>query len=61
MLDQERLRIEELKDPTGLHDFKRLIDSFTTGFDTILEEKEQQYNTMKSIVQMLDELGKHKV
>lgn len=58
MLDSERQRIEELKDPKGLHDFRRLINQFTSGLDSIVEEKELQYKTMKNIVEMLDDFGK---
>lgn len=40
-LVSSELRFESLRDPTGLQQFKRLINSFTSGIDTIYAEKEQ--------------------
>ena len=34
------LRFASLRDPTGLQSFKRLINSFTNGIDSIYAEKE---------------------
>ena len=55
------MRYESLRDPTGLQSFKRLINSFTVGLDSILAEKEQQYSTMKQVVRIMDDIGEKRV
>ena len=57
IIQQHELRYESLRDPTGLQSFKRLINSFTVGLDSILAEKEQQYATMKQVVRIMDDIG----
>ena len=54
-------KYESLRDPTGLQQFKRLISSFTVGLDSILQEKEQQYSTMKQVVRIMDDMGEKRV
>ena len=57
---QQELRFESLRDPTGLQQFKRLINSFTSGIDSIYAEKEQQYTTMKAVVQIMGDMNDKK-
>ena len=61
IIQQHELRYESLRDPTGLQSFKRLINSFTVGLDSILQEKEQQYSTMKQVVRIMDDMGEKRV
>lgn len=39
VIAQQQLRYESLRDPTGLQHFKRLINGFNDGLDTILDQK----------------------
>ena len=55
---QQELRFESLRDPTGLQQFKRLINSFTAGIDSIYAEKDTQYSTMKQVVRIMEDMEK---
>ena len=57
---QQELRFDSLRDPTGLQSFKRLINSFTNGIDSIYAEKEQQYTTMRAVCGIMDDMHKRK-
>ena len=57
---QQELRFESLRDPTGLQSFKRLLNSFTSGIDSIYAEKEQQYSTMKAVCRMMEDMKEKK-
>lgn len=60
MICQQELRFESLRDPTGLQQFKRLLNQFTSGIESIYAEKDQQYSTMKAVCQIMEETYKNK-
>ena len=52
--------VEALRDPTGLRDFRKLLDRFIVDINYVTDEKEQQYTTMKQVVAIMENMGEEK-
>ena len=56
VIQSHELRFDSLRDPSGLADFKRMLNTLTQQIDSIHAEKESQYTTMKAVVRIMEDM-----
>ena len=59
-LKQVHAKMEGLRDPDGMRNFRKLLNVFDRDIDYITAEKDAQYTAMKNVVAMMDKMGKEK-
>ena len=57
LLEKAKQNLEDIKDPTAVRDFGRLLTNFERDIDCIQHEKERQYQTMRMVCKIMENYG----